>query len=91
MSENKRRLDWQKIRAEYISNPHIGYRELSEKYGVSLSTISTHAKRVVCVQIRLFLEVSYFTLFPVNGNPTRDLANKCSRFGSDEGIVAGIL
>lgn len=45
MSEEKKRLDWQKIRADYVSNPQIGYRELSEKYGVSLSTISTHAKR----------------------------------------------
>lgn len=31
--------DWKKIKAEYIQDPSVSYRELAEKHGVSFSTI----------------------------------------------------
>ena len=40
--ENERRVDWNAVRAEFISG--ASYGDLSKKYGVSKSTVHKHAK-----------------------------------------------
>lgn len=36
--------DWEKIKAEYITNANTSYRKLAEKYGVHYKTISSKGK-----------------------------------------------
>lgn len=47
--EDKKRVNWNKIRAEYIAG-NIGQRKLAEKYGISYPTLRDRAKREKWVQ-----------------------------------------
>lgn len=44
-------MDWSKIKAEYIAGG-TSYRKLAEKYEVSLTTLTRHAKREQWQQLR---------------------------------------
>lgn len=52
--ERKERLmnDWVKMKSEYVRDPSISYRILSEKYGVSLSSIQKRASKEKWADLR---------------------------------------
>ena len=43
-NENSERIPWEKIKLEYVKG-NVTYRELSEKYGVSIETIKKKARK----------------------------------------------
>ena len=40
----RRNKDWEKIKAEYVTDPSLSLKKIAEKYGVPLRTVAEHSK-----------------------------------------------
>ena len=90
--ENEKRVNWNKIRAEYIGGG-TSYRALTEKYGVSFTVLKTRAKKEDWPGLRTqaehkaTIEATQRTAVAAADNAT--LAANIKRMGLE--IIAGLF
>lgn len=46
------KVNWNKLKAEYIKDPRVSYRILAEKYGVSETVVNAHGRKMKWVEAR---------------------------------------